>query len=143
MTATEPIDRHLRHGLLRTDPVVVSEGRRPERVYRSNTQILRANFFRGGVRASVRPDHHIEACREGSRLAADSTLQTRGPSVLKYAPHWRWITRVGLAATVIGLIIGIVAPGPLTGAVFPIGIMVLLVVAYAARPRSVAPPTTR
>jgi len=85
----------------------------------------------------------MEARKEGARLAADRKVEIRNPSMATYAPHWQWIAGVGLVAAMIGLIIGIAAPGPLRGAVFPIGIMVLLVVAYAARPRSVAPPTAR
>jgi hypothetical protein len=110
MTATELIDRHLRHGSLRTDRVVVSEGRRLERVFRSSSDILRANFVRGGVRASVRRDNHMEARKEGARLAADRKVEIRNPSTATYAAHWRWIAGVGLVAAVIGLIIGIAAP---------------------------------
>jgi hypothetical protein len=86
------------------------------------------------------PDHHIEASREGAQLTSERKLEAHSPSTAKYARHWRWITGVGLAATVIGLTMGIAAPGPLTGVVFPIGITVLLIVAYAARPRSNAAP---
>jgi hypothetical protein len=65
MTAIEIVDRHLRHALLRTDRVVVSTGRQPERVYRSYTVTRRVNSYRASARVSMSPDHHIEAPRGG------------------------------------------------------------------------------
>jgi len=50
-----------------------------------------------------------------------------------YAAYWRWLTLLGTLMTAIGLIIGVAIPGPITGAVFPMGITILLVVAGGAR----------
>jgi hypothetical protein len=143
MTATEPLYRHLSHGLLRTDRVAVSEGPRAERIYRSDTVTLRVRFHRAGVGVIIGRDHHIEASKEGARLTAERKLEIRRPSMAEYARHWQWIAGVGLATTAIGLVVGIAAPGPMTGVVFPIGITLLLVVAYAARSRALTSPTAR
>ena len=137
MTATELARRHLKQ-MPSVDQAVASERWPVEQVIRSEMRALRANFCESGGYAISRPDHYIEAPRDvrhvmdNRRRKSDLNSQSKAA----YASHWGWLGAVGLAATAIGLIVGIVAPGPLTGAVFPIGVTVLLVVAYGARPRS-------
>ena len=52
-----------------------------------------------------------------------------------YPRHWVGLAILGAMLTAVGLVAGVVVPGPLTGSLFPIGVTILLVVAYGARKR--------
>jgi hypothetical protein len=70
------------------------------------------------------------AHRDSQRTFADRKSETGD---YRYAFYWTFVAAIGLLLTVTGLIVGTIWASPLTGIIFPIGITILLAVAYGAR----------
>ncbi len=145
MPMSESANHYLRHPSLRADRGIPRAGSRVECTYRTTTRPTRLYSYASHGPGGEISLHHFIIHLNESRVRNDMLREpaNRVPTRTEYAPYWKWLAALGLAATGIGIIIGASWPGPLTGVVFPIGITILLVVAYGARARELTASNAR
>ena len=113
-----------RRRILRSETVVHNKVLRPRARDREDVNRLRSENYWG----------------DNPRLISERQLKNRASRAadanLRYPKFWVTLAVVGIIITAIGFIVGVVVPGALTGLLFPIGVTILLLVAYGARKRT-------
>jgi hypothetical protein len=128
----DAIEHHLIH-VPSSDGKSAMHGLRDQgRCYRADTGLKRPYSFYGNQRTPQRLGHYSYSRHQSSGILGEAN-ECRA----HYAPYWRWLALLGLAAAALGLFVGTAWPGPITGAAFPIGITILVAVAWLARPHPV------
>jgi hypothetical protein len=145
MPTSDPADKYLKHPFLRTVSGVLRNASSVEYTHLAAAKPTRKySYFNESPDGEILcrrfvTHYHVSPIWNEMRSTPTSPNSTR----VEYAPFWRWLAALGVTATAIGILVGAVWPGPLTGVVFPIGITILLAVAYGARARRPAAPNAR
>jgi hypothetical protein len=145
MPISDPADKYLKHPFLRTVSGVLRNASSVEYTHLMAAKPTRMySYFNENPGGEI-PGRHFITHQHVSPIWNETRNRPTSPNSarIEYAPYWRWLAALGVTATAIGILVGSVWPGPLTGVLFPIGITILLTVAYGARARGPAAPNVR
>jgi len=145
MLVSVPVGNYLKHPLVRSESGVLRNAGRVEHTYRTTAKPARMYSYTNASTGGETLDCHFISHQRASPMWNEmrSGPTSLNPARTEYASYWRWLAALGVTSTTIGIVIGAVWPGPLTGVLFPIGITILLIVAYGARARGFAAPNAR